>query len=206
MNNSEPAGTGRQPMVNSGESVLLHRPARNRGLFTRRTVGEFVDLAGLDVDAFVRRFPNPVLLMHPTEPQIPDEAPTAGYDGHEGSGRAPLYNAARLPSAVSPIRVLTVRKKASSDGEAIWLGRSRRCDLLIVDRTVSKMHAFITYDHAGRLVIGDGTSTNGTFLDEQRLTPGQMVPLHDGAVLRFGSLHATWMLPSSLFGLIRQLP
>lgn len=202
--NNEPV-TDRPPMIHSGESVLLHRPARNRGLFTRRSVGEFADLAGLDVDAFVRRFPNPVLLVHPPDPQVADEAPTTRCDRLEDARHAPLHHAGRLPSDLSPVRVLTVRKKASGEGETIWLGRSRRCDLLIVDRTISKMHALITYDHEGRLVLGDGASTNGTFLDEQRLTPGRMVPLHDGAVLRFGALHATWMLPSSLFGLVRQL-
>lgn len=181
--------------------VLLHRPVRNRGMLTRRTVGEFRDLRHLDSDAFVRMFPNPVLLVHPVDPQVGDEALTQRCDV-----KAPpvvsVPRRAGLPEDLTPVRVLTVRKKASSEGETIWLGRSRRCDLLIVDRTISKMHALITYDHRGRLVIGDASSTNGTFLDERRLETGQMVPLNDRAHLRLGSLAVTFLLPQTFFKLI----
>ena len=55
----------------------------------------------------------------------------------------------------------------------------------LLDLGVSKLHATIGYE-SGQYWIRDEDSTNGTFIDQQRLTSGQRYPLQTGQVIRFG--------------------
>lgn len=55
----------------------------------------------------------------------------------------------------------------------------------LIDPGVSKLHATIGYE-GGQYWIRDDGSTNGTFIDQQRLTSGQRYPLQSGQVIRFG--------------------
>ena len=65
------------------------------------------------------------------------------------------------------------------------IGRDRLAAAGLHDREVSGHH--VRFFHAGGGVqIEDAGSRNGTFVDGERLSPGERRPLHDGAVLRLG--------------------
>jgi pSer/pThr/pTyr-binding forkhead associated (FHA) protein len=51
----------------------------------------------------------------------------------------------------------------------LTLGRSSDCDILVDDRYVSSQHARVWMD-AGRMLVEDLGSTNGTYVDEHRVT------------------------------------
>jgi DNA-binding CsgD family transcriptional regulator len=55
------------------------------------------------------------------------------------------------------------------------IGRSPRCDVFVNDPSLSRMHAEIEPDK-GLLHVRDLTSTNGTFIDAERITEGVLFP------------------------------
>jgi pSer/pThr/pTyr-binding forkhead associated (FHA) protein len=65
------------------------------------------------------------------------------------------------------------------------IGRRADNDVTLPDRAVSGRHATITLG-GGEARIADAGSTNGTFLNDQRLLPGAEEPLPAGAIIRFG--------------------
>jgi pSer/pThr/pTyr-binding forkhead associated (FHA) protein len=57
----------------------------------------------------------------------------------------------------------------------IIIGRHRHCDLVIMDEALSAQHARVSYHH-GQWWLEDLNSTNGTFLNETRLsTPAVII-------------------------------
>ena len=65
-----------------------------------------------------------------------------------------------------------------------WIGKQPGCDLLIQDGYTSSQHAQITMDGNGNCRLYDYNSTNGTFLDNQRISD---VALVHGSTIRIGS-------------------
>ena len=68
---------------------------------------------------------------------------------------------------------------------AIGLGRSTANQVILLDPKVSGQHAELTLGRDGWLVSDLGSS-NGTFLEGQRLPPGTHVPLPPGQSIRIG--------------------
>jgi hypothetical protein len=66
---------------------------------------------------------------------------------------------------------------------ALRLGRSRRCDLVVKDPTVSRVHAEIRMEEE-RVLLQDLDSTNGTFVNDIRTETEFVVP---GDRIRLGS-------------------
>ncbi len=67
----------------------------------------------------------------------------------------------------------------------VIIGRSPACDCFLNDNTVSAQHSQVVYKH-GQWWLSDLGSTNGTFLNEQRLeTPAV---LRDGDNIRCGQV------------------
>src|SRR4051812_46811551 len=66
------------------------------------------------------------------------------------------------------------------------LGRGSDCHLVLPDSRVSRLHASIeAVDH--HHLLRDEGSSNGTFLNGLRLTPGSAFSLRDGDVIEVGS-------------------
>jgi pSer/pThr/pTyr-binding forkhead associated (FHA) protein len=63
------------------------------------------------------------------------------------------------------------------------LGRATRSDFIVDVAMVSRVHCRFTTDHAGELVVEDLDSTNGTFVNDQRI---QRAVLASGDRLRVG--------------------
>lgn len=75
--------------------------------------------------------------------------------------------------------------------EPLTVGRSPEAGLSILDRGLSRIHARIVRENGG-FVVEDMGSTNGTFVDGQRITgptplaDGARIELGAGTILRFG--------------------
>jgi EAL domain-containing protein (putative c-di-GMP-specific phosphodiesterase class I) len=65
------------------------------------------------------------------------------------------------------------------------IGRQKECDLQLAFAEISRRHAEI-FDHDGVLRIRECGSTNGTFVNRQRLY--EELALHHGDIIHFGSL------------------
>jgi two-component system, NtrC family, response regulator AtoC len=70
---------------------------------------------------------------------------------------------------------------------AVRIGRHESCDLKLDSTSVSRQHARITIEQ-GVLSIADLESANGTFIREERLTPGLEVPLQPGDAVEIGGV------------------
>jgi 3D (Asp-Asp-Asp) domain-containing protein len=74
------------------------------------------------------------------------------------------------------------------EGGRITIGRTKESDLSLDDPSVSKMHAALVLDNEGVLILSDTGSTNGTFVDGERIAYGKAVKLSPGKDLRFGTV------------------
>lgn len=115
----------------------------------------------------------------------------------------------RTPTLGDP-RVLRVRKAEHSDNAfalGITVGRVDSNDLVLVDDSVSRFHAFFQLDPLTRgWTLCDAESRNGTWVAEARLAPGVKAPVPDGAAVRFGDTTTRFMLPATFFAWLLQRP
>jgi hypothetical protein len=75
------------------------------------------------------------------------------------------------------------------------IGRSRRCDLVLTDPSVSGEHAVIWWDGKDWW-IRDLGSRNGTWVDDARLGLHESLRLSQGGQLRFGDTPRAWTVDS----------
>jgi len=77
--------------------------------------------------------------------------------------------------------------------EALKIGRAPDNTMVISDPQSSSHHAEVATGYGGNgYQITDLGSTNGTFLNEQRLAPNQPYPLNNGDVIRIGETRITY--------------
>jgi pSer/pThr/pTyr-binding forkhead associated (FHA) protein len=68
------------------------------------------------------------------------------------------------------------------------VGRTKENDLWIDDASVSKIHAALVLNSERQLMVADTGSTNGTFINDERIAYGKATPLKDSDRLRFGTI------------------
>ena len=71
------------------------------------------------------------------------------------------------------------------DGQKLAIGRDISSDIAIVDSKVSRHHAVII-SRAGRIFIEDKGSTNGTYINEERIEASKQVEISPGTVFSIG--------------------
>ncbi len=81
--------------------------------------------------------------------------------------------------------VIEIVHQGQHPSSSICLGRAKRNDVVIEDETISSLHAAFE-DTGAVLLLIDRGSSNGTFLNQQRLEVGTPEPLASGDCLRFG--------------------
>ncbi len=104
----------------------------------------------------------------------------------------------RLRRERGPLPALIVQRSAEADVQAghryplsapVTLGRGPHNTIVLADRYVSKDHAII-YLQAGRHLLCDQNSTNGTYLNGARTT--EPVPLANGDEISIGTTVFTY--------------
>ena len=71
------------------------------------------------------------------------------------------------------------------DGQKLSIGRDISSDVAIVDSKVSRNHASII-SRAGRVFIEDHNSTNGTFVNGERILPASQIEIFNGYNITIG--------------------
>src|SRR5262245_5601770 len=101
--------------------------------------------------------------------------------------REQLFEAARAADPIANDRVVregTARgRRLEIGGEPITIGRGATQTLVCDDRDVSRQHARVSVVN-GAVVVEDLNSTNGTFVDEERISGA--VTLKEGGRIRLG--------------------
>ncbi|MEO8574432.1 MAG: FHA domain-containing protein [Pyrinomonadaceae bacterium] len=73
-------------------------------------------------------------------------------------------------------------------GKRLSVGRTKDNDLALDHTSVSKMHASLLLNSEGKLVVADTGSTNGTFLNGERITYGKAIEIFAGDKIKFGGI------------------
>lgn len=73
-------------------------------------------------------------------------------------------------------------------GRRVTIGRTANNDLILDDVSVSKIHASLVADTNGMLSVADTGSTNGTFINDERIAYGKAAQLKDGDIVKFGTV------------------
>jgi pSer/pThr/pTyr-binding forkhead associated (FHA) protein len=85
--------------------------------------------------------------------------------------------------------MLILRQGAESDRtfevrtDRMTIGRSRESDITLEDEAVSRVHAIVTRDEDGTYRIRDQNSSNGTYVNSQRISE---YALEDGDEIQVG--------------------
>ncbi len=79
-------------------------------------------------------------------------------------------------------------KLAFSEKERKSVGRTKENDLIIDDASISKIHAALILNSDRQLMVADTGSTNGTFINGERIAYGRAFVIKDGDKLRFGTV------------------
>jgi pSer/pThr/pTyr-binding forkhead associated (FHA) protein len=87
------------------------------------------------------------------------------------------------PGRLAPVRAHPTLRLPAVTAPALLVGRSRRCDVVLDDPTVSGAHAALML-YAGRCYLTDRGSTNGTFVNGRRVWG--TVTVEPGDRVRFG--------------------
>ena len=91
------------------------------------------------------------------------------------------------PARQGPVLYLTHHGKQTDrfqlDEDAMVIGRSQRCDIVIGLLALSRRHARVQLDDSGEWIVEDLGSQNGTYLNDQQVV-GPTV-LHNGDTLNF---------------------
>lgn len=119
--------------------------------------------------------PDPQPAAKPAAKPAPAKGPRLPLGGRSAAKKAPTS----LTVVAGPLTGTTV--PLGSGG--VLLGRNPECTLVLDDDFASGRHARI-YEGPEGLVLEDLGSTNGTYLDDQRLATSQLVRV--GSTIRIG--------------------
>ncbi len=73
-------------------------------------------------------------------------------------------------------------------GKRMSIGRVSDNDIALNDTSVSKIHAALTMNQEGTLLVADTGSTNGTYINGRRISYGEARQIADGDVVGFGDV------------------
>jgi pSer/pThr/pTyr-binding forkhead associated (FHA) protein len=79
-----------------------------------------------------------------------------------------------------------------SPGTRRSVGRNKQNDLTIDDNSVSKIHAALVLNKENRFQIADTGSTNGTFINDRRISYGKAMTISDTDKIKFGTVEVTF--------------
>lgn len=131
-------------------------------------------------------------LWNNTRTVTPDNAPARDLDPAEVDPSARLWRLSGFDDNGNVIEFEFAGPACDSASIAfrptILIGRDQeRADFYIADRTISRHHAVLRLDYANGLTVMDMGSSNGTFVDGERVESG-FQQMKVGSELRLGEV------------------
>lgn len=80
------------------------------------------------------------------------------------------------------------KELAFAERQRLSVGRTKENDLWLDDASVSKIHAALILNSQKQLVVADTGSTNGTFVNDERIAYGRAFAVKANDKLRFGTV------------------
>ncbi len=85
-----------------------------------------------------------------------------------------------------------VNMLAFPHNERLSIGRTKENDLTIEDASISKIHASLALNTEKQIMVADTGSTNGTFINDERIAYGKAFLIPDGAKVKFGTVEVSF--------------
>jgi hypothetical protein len=107
----------------------------------------------------------------------------------------------RLPATETELEIEVyplAKKPGASFPDRITIGRTPNNDIVVVDHSVSRLHAYVRRDGKG-WVVADAGSKNGSWLSSSLLEARKERTLSSKAVLRIGDVDLTFLIAPDLF-------
>lgn len=95
------------------------------------------------------------------------------------------------------------KRKGLAFPNRLALGRADSCDIQLRFRFVSKLHARFHLEAGVPTSLEDAGSANGTFVNGQRISAGQSLPVRSGDRLGFGALTLELLSPTACQATLR---
>jgi hypothetical protein len=105
-----------------------------------------------------------------------ESVPLGAIDVEVAGVQAPMRLRLRTIEGVPPGSVYEIAATSR-------IGRGEECDIVLLDPSVSRLHAILDVE-GGRAIVRDQGSTNGSFVNGRRI---ETQPLSDGDEVRFGN-------------------
>lgn len=153
--------------------------------------------APLNVEIRPDYFTSGVKLLVSFEKFSEDEAETAINVSAATDGDEPALDdegTAVASATVDAVATFSVngqeltRRLRFARGTRVSVGRTKENDLAIDDISISKFHATLMMNADRRLVVADTGSTNGTFINGERISYGKAIELGEGDRIKFGAI------------------
>jgi pSer/pThr/pTyr-binding forkhead associated (FHA) protein len=154
----------------------------------------------LSLEQFTAAHADPVLVFRLTSAQVEPEQTT----NKEGIDEVTISLAGLRPRPRNQVfrqRYFELRPPRT----AVAVGRHSSAQLVVSDVSLSRRHAEFALEPNGSIAVHDLQSTNGTFVNEQRLPEGGSTALSAGDVIRLGELVIVLHTPASLYEFLTNL-
>lgn len=158
---------------------------------------------GLDQEAFLAKYPFLVVAVGVLEaPGNPDSAQFLTM----ADGTGPLLQQGGA-SPILGLELIRARKRGANPfTHMITIGRAKNNDIIISATDMSKFHAYLSQDPStGSWTLTDSGSTNGSYLDGERLIARESYPLESGQCAFLASTQITLLQGPVLYNFVRQL-
>ncbi|MBE9177897.1 FHA domain-containing protein [Oculatella sp. LEGE 06141] len=90
--------------------------------------------------------------------------------------------------------VLNQRPEIATVDSSWSIGRSLTCSIVVQDRSVSRCHAVIGHHHLDGFYIADVGSSNGTWVNQRKLTLMERRVICDNDLIQLGSIKAEFFV------------
>lgn len=133
--------------------------------------------------------------VDPTFGEFEEELKAADEAKRQKSLETPKRSPFEKTPDVQLIARITMRDEVSEvplsmkpGGKRVSVGRVADNELSLNDTSVSKIHAALTMNQQGTLLVADTGSTNGTYINGRRMSYGEARQIEDGDVVGFGDV------------------
>ena len=156
------------------------------------------------VDYFCQKFPHPFLVVSAESHDVLFGTPggALGEPDHQTTKKiVEVYCNNDLPESWEEVAVFPVNKNSNKHPfPFITVGRANNNDVILPVKEVSTIHLILQEDRRGMWTIEDTGSTNGTYLNGEKLATGRQYTIRNGDhMVLAGVLAITFYSASGLY-------
>ena len=158
---------------------------------------------------FLLAYPNPVLVAGEVrDGRLIRMVDKGSYGTHQYLSVATLLGTPKEPS--SPVRFMPIRHQKIEDEQPVdaWMmiGRTADAEIMINDYTISKRHARIRHAMGrGGYLLEELGSTNGTWVNGERLVENAPMRIQSSDSLRFGRHIFTFYMARDFYTFLTEI-